>query len=785
MFTIVGILHIISCRQRYRGPNQRGGSRDRSDGFGNRGSSADRFPKHAGVPYRDGSSDRSEQQERFGPRRFNKDSDRTRDMGRGRRIDHGHFGKDPTRPFTTTRQSSANSTVSASRGADGRIEIAAEPANSSSANQPPAASEASAPLRRPHMVEPAAKPLSLPVQESPTSPLPVAMHSDAPVATPTPAALSDGPSFEVKQPTRLPVHENVGSLPPRLSAAEPAAQPAVPPADSFTPSQQMSTAPLASLCQKPEESPVDSALHPAHLPHSSGAAAADDHPPAQHAPPSPAAPRQPHVSPALPNTATANAPLPEAVAPQLPPHAAPLQQIPAFKPKAVSGAGTSAAQLPNGFPGHLLHQQPSGMQNGLPSLNGRSRPFTPQQSSTMHQQHPQQLHQQQLLQQQQHPQQLPRRQLETAHQAPYSLVPDPRQLQGPGMPPHMLAGQSPAAEQGQVPAGQGRVMHQPQPSGSRSSSVGQKRPMPNQDMPNHHGPPHQLTSPQQQRGLPNPSGPPIMTGALPFNGQIMPFMSSPNGMPSASMPGSRGLNSMPFLMQGSQRPSMMKSMSLMNSLNPVMGKSGAMHQHGGPPFGADPYMQMQHMQNHINPSATHPQNLHGPLQIHTGPQHQPQMQSASMQAPSFTPPHRSVSGSLSNGHAMPSQTAGLSPASSLGNSAKGSSILRATAMPFVPGGAAQPNSPMATAHSTPAEPSHTQTAPQRGLGQAGTGTVTAAPFYPSAGLTGEPDSLSLCTVHYCPALHHLILIFSIYCTALLHLILCRVTSGTLFVHTTS
>ena len=675
-------------------------------------------------------------------------------MGRGRRIDRGHLGKEPTRPLTTTRQSSANSTVSASRGADGRIEISAEP-SALSANQHPAASEASAPLRRPHIVEPMVKPVSLPVQTSPTSPLPVALPSDASVATSTPAASSVRPSIEVKQATQaahVPGHENAGSthagfLPLHHSAAplaEPAAQPAVPPADTSASLQQLSTAPPASLSQNPEGLPADNALHPAPLPHSTGATAPADHPPAQHAPPSPAAPRHPQVSPALPNSAVANGSPADAAAPQLPPHAAPLQQIPAFKPKTVSGTGTPAGQLPNGFPGHLLHQQPSGMQNGLPSLNGRSRPFTPQQPPMMHQQHPQQLHQQQLLQQQQqqqqqqqHSQQVTRRQLEKPHQAPYSLGPDHRQLQAPDMPPHVLAGQSPAAELGQVPAGQGRAMQQPQPGASRSSSIGQKRPMPNQDTPNHHVPPHQLASPQQQRGPPNPSGPPIMAGALPFNGQIMPFMSSPNGMPSASMPGPRGPNSMPFLMQGSQRPSMMNSMSLMNSLNPVMGKSGAMHQHGGPPFGANPYMQMQHMQNHINPSATHPQTPHGPHQIHTGPQPQPQMQSPSMQAPSFTPPHRSVSssGSLPNGHVRPSQTAGLSPASSLGNSAKGSSTLRATAMPFVPGGAAQPNSPMTTAHSTPAGGPHTQMAPQRGLGQAG----SAAPFFPNAELAGQPD----------------------------------------------
>ena len=702
-------------RQRYRGPNQPGGSRDRSDGFFNRGSSADRFPRQSGN--RDGSSDRSDQ-DRFGHRRFNRDSDRT--MGRGRRMDRPLPSRDPARPSTNSRQPSANSTVSASRGADGRIEIAAEPARVPSVTRPPPASDATAPSK-----QPAAKPA---VQNSPTSPLPIEIQTDA-AATFVPAAARTG--FEAQAEPRMP------AAPPLTSAAEPAAQPAMPSAEANASSQHEASVPPPTLHPHSANVPLvnNGAPHPSQSPRSPTASSSEA-PSSQHAPQIPPGPRHPHALPAAPNMTAANHPSTEAGAPQVPLHAAPLHQVPPFKPKAVPAPGMPVSHLPNGYAAGP--QQPAGSQPSLPGLNGRSRPFTPQQPHIMQQP---QLHQH-LLQQQQHqqqhqqqlPQQLPRRQLEKPGQVPYNMGSDPRQLQGPGTPPHMLSGPASAAEQAQSLAGQGRAMHQPQPGASRSSSFGQKRPMPNQDMPQHHAPPHQLASPQQQRGPPNPSGPPMMA----FNAPMMPFLSSPNGMPNGAMP--QGANGMPFLMQGSPRPGMMSGMPLMNPLNLAMGKSAPMHQHGGPPFGANPYMQMQHMPNHINPSAPRAQTPQGPPQIHSGPQPHPQVQSTNMQVPAFVPAQRSASGSLPNGHLRSSQSAGLSPASSLGNSAKGSSNLRATAVPFIPGSMAQPPSPLATAHSTP---SATPQGVPRGPGA---GVAMAAPFYPSAELAGEQGLLHCAAV---------------------------------------
>ena len=635
-------------------------------------------------------------------------------MGRGRRMDRPLPSRDPARPSTTSRQPSANSTVSASRGADGRIEIAAEPARVPSVTRPPPASDATAPSK-----QPAAKPA---VQISPTSPLPIGVHTDA-AATSVPSIARTGP--EAQGEPRVPAAH------PLTPAAEPTARPAMPPVEATAPSQhQASVAPPTVHSQGADAPLVNTGTpHPSPSPRSPSASSGA--PSSQQAPQIPPGPRHPHVLPAAPNMAAADGPYTEAGAPQVSPHAAPLQQIPPFKPKAVPAPGMPASHLPNGYGGP---QQPTGSQPSLLGLNGRSRPFTPQQPHIMQQP---QLHQhllQQQKQQQQHPQQVPRRQLEKPGQVPYNIGSDPRQLQGPGIPPHMLSGQASAAEQAQSLAGQGGGMHQPQPGTSRSSSIGQKRPMPNQEMPQHHAHSYQLASPQQQRGPPNPSGPPMM----PFNAPMMPFMSSPNGMPNGSMP--QGANGMPFLMQGSPRPGMMSSMPLMSPLNLAMGKSAPMHQHGNPPFGANPYMQMQHMPNHINPSAPRTQTPQGPPQMHSGPQPHPQMQSANMQAAAFVPAQRSSSGSLPNGHLRSSQSAGLSPASSLGNSAKGSSTLRATAVPFIPGGIAQPPSPLATPHSTP-------TATPQGVPRgAGAGMAMAAPFYPSPQLAGEQGLLHYAAV---------------------------------------
>ena len=638
-------------------------------------------------------------------------------MGRGRRMDRPLPGRDPARPLTTSRQ---NSTVSASRGADGRIEIAAEPARVPSVTRPSAVLDAAAPAKLP-----AAKPALLPVQNSPTSPLLTAAYAGA--------AATSSTGLNAQHPGQTPVQAEprMPAAYPSTSAAEHAARPAIPPAEATTVSlQHQASAAPPDLHPHSVDVPLINVLQSSPAPRSPSASSGA--PLAQHAPEVPAAPRQPHV---LPNMATANGNSSDTGAPQVPPQAAPLQQAPAFKPKAVPAPGVPVNHLPNGYG---PPQQSSGSQPGLPGLNGRSRSFTPQQPHIMQQ--PQlhlHLQQQQQQQQQQLPQQMPRRQLEKPGQMPYSLGPDPRQLQSQGMPLHMLAGAS-AGEQAQSLAGQGRVMQQPQPGASRSSSIGQKRPMPNQDMP-HHAPPHQLASPQQQRGPHNPSGPPMM----PFNAPMMPFLSSPNGMLNGSMP--QGANGMPFLMQGSPRPGMMSGMPLMNPLNLTMGKSAPMHQHGGPPYGANPYIQMQHMPNHITPRAQTPQ---GPPQMHSGPQPQ-HIQTTGMHGPAFIPAQRSSSGTLPNGHLrVPSQTAALSPASSLGNSAKGSSTLRATAVPFIPGGVAQPPSPLAAAHSTPAGGPHVQLGLQGAPRQAGAGVAMAAPFYPSTELAGE-SALMYCAALLC------------------------------------
>ena len=552
------------CRQRYRGPNQRGGSRDRNDGFINRGSSADRLPRQPGNF--DGSSDRSDQ-DRFGPRR-NRDIDRS--MGRGRRMDRPFPGREPVRPTTTSRQPSANSTVSASRGADGRIEIAAEPARVPSVAPPSSVSDATASSKLP-----AAKPS---VQNSPTSPLPMGLHTDAAATSVPSTATTDLAAQHPGQPPAQ-AEPRMPAAQPSTSAAEPAAaQPAMPPADTTAAAQhQLSVTPPSLHPRRAEVPLVNNGMpHPSPSPHSPSSGG----PSSQHPPQMQTGPRHPHVLPAVPNMAAANGPSTEAVAPQVPPHAAPLQQVPPFKPKGPPAPGVPISHLPNGYG---PPQQPSGSLPSLPGLNGRSRPFTPQQPHIMQQPHHQHL-------QQQFQQQLPRRQQEKPSQMPYSIGPDPRQLQGPGMLPHMLSGQASPAEQAQSLAGQSRSMHQPQPGASRSSSIGQKRPMPNQDMPHHHAPPHQLASPQQQRAPPNP---PVM----PFNAPMMPFLSSPNGMPNGSMP--QGPNGMPFLMQGSPRPGLMTGNPLMTPLNLAMGKSGPMHQHAPPPLWGQPiHADAAHAQSH-------------------------------------------------------------------------------------------------------------------------------------------------------------------------------------------
>ena len=718
----------------------------------NRGSSAegrDRFLGQGGLPHRDGSTERSDQ-DRFGPRRLN------RDMGRNRRMDRGHPSKEASRPLPATRQSSANSTVSASRGADGRIEIAAEPPSAPCAT-PLVTTEAAAADAKPAAV----KPTLPPADSSPTSPLPLeaeptATAGSSPSAS-TPFA-SEAPAEVVPAEGHTDLgHSSVthaGSLLARHASAA-IAPPAAEPSDAAKallpqgndtlklraePSAQSSAAPHLTLHPaSAETSHANGPVTPQSASHSPLAVPALMQA-AQHAQqPSqqPQAIRQPHVmqSVPMPHQASLSDPVSEADAPQLPSQAsAPLQQAPSFRPKAAPGGVPGGSQLPNGYAGPQQHQHPSGLQPNLPGP--RMRTFPPQQ---------------QLLQQ------LPRRQPEKS-QMQFTPGQGHQQFQGPVLPPHMQghAGAQAAAEaQGQGmhtgPPGQGRSMQQAhfQQPGSRSSSIGQKRPMPNQD--SQDALPQQLTSPQQQRGQPLPSGPPSMSH-LPFNGQMPPngmphYMSSPNGMPpNLSMPLNRALNGMPYSVMPNQRPSMMNHVPMMQA-NMAMAKPGPMHHQGTMPYGASPYMPgMGQMSTSISTSSPHSQNPTG--SAHSGPQPhpqlhtQPQMQSPGVTqgAPSFAPPQRTASttGSLPNGHIRPSSGSGLSPASSLGNAlSKGSSTLRATALPFVPGGMPQPASPM-SAQFTPAA-QHPQALLQRGPRQLQSGSVmaSAAPFFPGSDVAGE------------------------------------------------
>lgn len=741
-----------SSRQRPRGVNQRSGSRDTSDGVLNRGSSAegrDRFPRQGVPPQRDGSTERSDQ-DRFGPRRFN------RDMGRNRRMDRGHPSKEASRPLPATRQPSANSTVSASRGADGRIEIAAEPPSAPCAS-PLVTREAAAADAKPAAV----KPTLLPADTSPTSPLPLEADPTAtagrlpsastPFASQAPAEVvpAEGRTESGHSPVShagslLARHASAAVAPP---AAEPsdAAKPLQPPPGSDTlklraePSAQATTAPYLTLHPASAETshangPVtpQSASHsPLAVPASMQAAQHAQQPSQQ-----PQAFRQPHVmqSVPLPHQASLNDPVSEADAVQLPSQAsAPLQQAPPFRPKLAPGVVPGGSQLPNGYVGPQQHQHPSGPQANLPGPRMRTLP--PQQ-------------QQQLLQQ------LPRRQPEKSQM---QFMPGHHHLQSPVLPPHMQghAGPQAAAEaQGQGmqtgPPGQGRSMPQVhfQQPGSRSSSIGQKRPMPSQDPQD--ALPHQLTSPQQQRGQPSPSGPPTM-GHLPFQGQMHPtgmphYMSSPNGMPpNLSMPMNRALNGMPYSVVPNQRPSMMNHVPMMPA-NMAMAKPGPMHHQGSMPYGANPYMpglgQMPTSTSTSSPHTHHPTgSAHSGPQPHSQLHVQPQMPSPGVTqgAPSFAPPQRTASttGSLPNGHIGPSGS-GLSPASSLGNApSKGSSILRATALPFVPGGMPQPASPMSAQFNPAAQ--HPQALLQRGPLQLQSGSVmaSAAPFFPGSHIAGS------------------------------------------------
>lgn len=739
-----------SSRQRPRGVNQRSGSRDRNDGMLNRGSSAegrDRFPRQGVPPQRDGSTERSDQ-DRFGPRRFN------RDMGRNRRMDRGHPSKEAIRPLPATRQPSANSTVSASRGADGRIEIAAEPPSALCAS-PLVTREAAAADAKPAAV----KPTLLPADTSPTSPLPLEADPTAtagrlpsaslPFASQAPAEVvpAEGRTESGHSPVShagplLARHASAAVAPP---AAEPsdAAKPLQPPPGSDTlklraePSAQATTAPHLTLHPASVETshangPVtpQSASHsPLAVPASMQAAQHAQQPSQQ-----PQAFRQTHVmqSVPLPHQASLNDPVSEADAIQLPSQAsAPLQQAPSFRPKLAPGVVPGASQLPNGYVGPQQHQHPSGPQANLPGPRMRTLP------------------QQQL-------QQLPRRQPEKS-QMQFMPGQGHHHLQSPVLPPHMQghAGPQAAAEaQGQgmqtgLP-GQGRSMPQVhfQQPGSRSSSIGQKRPMPSQDPQD--ALPHQLTSPQQQRGQPSPSGPPTM-GHLPFQGQMHPngmphYISSPNGMPpNLSVPMNRALNGMPYSVVPNQRPSMMNHVPMMPA-NMAMAKPGPMHHQGSMPYGANPYMpglgQMPTSTSTSSPHTHHPTgSAHSGPQPHSQLHVQPQMPSPGVTqgAPSFAPPQRTASttGSLPNGHIGPSGS-GLSPACSLGNApSKGSSILRATALPFVPGGMPQPASPMSAQFNPAAQ--HPQALLQRGPLQLQSGSVmaSAAPFFPGSHIAGS------------------------------------------------
>ncbi len=768
-------------RQRNRGVNQQGGSHDRSEGMLNRGSSAegrDRFPRQGSFPRREGSSEHSDQQDRFGPRRFNRDTERNRDMGRNRRIDRLHPGKEG-RPMPATRQPSANSTVSASRGADGRIEIAAEPGIAPNAT-PLVTAEAGTAGAKSQPKLSALKPTPLPAESSPTSPLPLAADPIALEAGATSVITAEQSmaAAEIVPADRHSDSPHVGSPPNSLAqvasatiqapAAEAASQEAAklsPTDNDVLPTHTGLAAPAAELPGVVATSHLT--IHPASAEssHTNGPVTPQSasHSPlaipsmmqsaqhAQHAAQQPGAPRQPHVLQQGPvsNLAAATGPVNDPGAPQMPPHAAqhppPLQasaalhQAPPFRPKASPGNYMGTPQLPNGYAGPQQHQHPSGPQSNI--LANRMRTFPPQQ------------------QQQQPLQQLPRRQPD---KGPIHFVPG--QAQGhphshnPVMSPHMQAhaAASQAAEPGHPVAGQGtlngpqgRSVHLPQPhqpGSGRSSSTGQKRPMPNQEP--QHAPPHQLTPPQQQRGQATPSGPPTM-GHLPFNGQMHPasiphYMSSPNGMPpNVSMPVPRGPNGMHYPLL--QRPSMINPV-MMTPVNMALEKSGPMHHQGGLPYGANPYMaSMGQMSAPISSSALHSQAPNGPH-----PQPHPQLQVHSPgghPGPSFTPPQRTVSlaSSLPNGHTRANSGPGLSPASSLGNAAsKASSTLRATALPFVPGGTAQPASPL-SAQPTAATAQHGQALQQgpRHL-QSGPGMASAAaPFHPGSDVAGESSSTFL------------------------------------------
>ena len=714
----------------------------------NRGSSAegrDRFPRQGGAPHRDGSTERSDQ-DRFGPRRFN------RDVGRNRRVDRGHPSKEASRPLPATRQPSANSTVSASRGADGRIEIAAEPPSAPCAT-PLVTREAAAADAKPAAV----KPTLLPADTSPTSPLPLEAEPTAaagsfPSASTAFASQAPAEVVLAEGHTELghsPVTHASSSLARHASAA--VAPPAAEPSDAAKPLQQPQGSDTLKLRAEPSAQATAAphlTLHPAsaETSHANGPVTPQSasHSPlavpalmqaAQHA--QQLQLRQPHAMHSVPmlHQACLSDPASEADAVQLPSQAsAPLQQAPPFRPKVAPGGVPGGSQLPNGYGGSQQHQHPSGLQANLPGPRMRTFPLQQQQQQ-----------QQQLLQQ------LPRRQPEKPQM---QFMPGQgHHLQSPVLLPQMQghAGPQAAAEaQGQGmqtgPPGQGRSMPQAhfQQPGSRSSSIGQKRPMPSQDPQD--ALPHQLTSPQQQRGQPLPSGPPAM-GHLPFQGQMHPngmphYMPSPNGMPpTLSMPMNRALNGMPYSVMPNQRPSMMNHVPMMQA-NMAMAKPGPMHHQGGMPYGTNQYMPgMGHMPTTINTSQHPTGSAYSGPQPHSQHHTQPQMQSPGVTqgVSSFAPPQRTASttGSLPNGHIRPTGS-GLSPASSLGNAAsKGSSILRATALPFVPGGMPQPASPMSAQFSPAAQ--HSQALVQRGPQQLQSGSVTASavPFFPGSDIAGE------------------------------------------------
>ena len=737
-------------RRRNTGIAQRGGSRDRNDGVVNRGSSAeghDRYPRPGGYGHRDGSSDRSDQQDRFAPRHYNRDLDRHRDMGRGRRMDRSHLGKEQPRAVPGTRQLTANSTISASRGADGRIEIAADPTSAPSVTSttPSVTSEAAAAGAAVQPRVAASKPMPLPAQSSPTSPLPLAV--DPKIL----ASMSSADSQKAAQVSPISSHREPPLLPSSAASA---------PTDvvKHSPAEHSNGLPMSnagpSACSAAPSSAAAGAVHLTLPPATAEASHANGPVTPQSAPHSPLAipsllqpaqhaaqvTRQPTVlqSASVHSMASANGPVPEAGA--LPSQAVPLQasaplhQILPFKPKVAPGVFPGNAQMPNGHAGPQQHQHSSGPQANLPG--GRTRSFPPQQ-------------QQQLLQQlQQQQQQLPRRQPEKSQM--FSPGQGHQPLPGSALPPHMQvhAGQQGPIEQGHAQISpQGRTLHQPQqPGPTRSSSIGQKRPMPIQEP--QHVPPNQPNPPQQQRGQATPSGPPTM-GNLPFNGQMHPnsiphYISSPNGMPpNVSMPGPRAPNGIPFsIMQHSQRPSMIHHIPMMTPANIAMGKSAPLQHPGSLPY--NPYMTgMGQMPAPINSSSPHLQNPSGPHPAQNGPQYQPQAQMQSAGLP-FTPPQRmaSLPSGLPNGHIRATPAPGMSPAASLGNAAsKGSSVLRATALPFVPGGVAQPASPI-TAQLPPVAAQHAHILLQTESQQQQPGLVvaSAAPFLPGSDVAGQLDS---------------------------------------------